>query len=36
MNKIKFVRNLATLGLETVAINPKEILGILDLRSIGY
>ena len=33
--------NLATLdvtngSLETVIIDPKEILGILDLRSVGY
>ena len=41
MLKLKFVCNLATLdvrnsSLETVIFNPKEMLGILDLRSIGY
>ena len=41
MLKLKFVRNSATLNVniscfETVIFNPKEILGILDPRSIGY
>ena len=41
MLKLKFVRNLATLDVtnisfETVIFNLKEILGILNLRSIGY
>ena len=41
MLKLKFVWNLATLGvtnrsLETVIFDPKEMLGILDLRLIGY
>ena len=41
MFKLKFVQNLATLAvanssLETVIFDPKETLGILDLRSIGY
>ena len=41
MLKLTFVRNLATLdvtnrSLETVIFDPKEMLGILDLRSIGY
>ena len=41
MLKHKFVQNLATLdvtnsSLETVKFNPKEMLHILDLRSIGY
>ena len=40
MLKLKFMWNLATLDvtnspLETVIFDPKEILGILDLRSIG-
>ena len=39
--KLKFVQNLVTLGvtngsLEMVIFDLKEILGILDLRSIGY
>ena len=39
--KLKFVQNLATLdetnhSLETVIFDPKEMLGILDLRSVGY
>ena len=38
---MKFVRNLATLDVtntssETEVLNPKEMLGILELRSIGY
>ena len=41
MLKLKFTWNLAILdvtnsGLETVIFYPKEKLGILDLRSIGY
>ena len=41
MLKLKFVQNLATLdvtnsSLETVIFDPKEMLGILDLRSVGY
>ena len=41
MPKLKFTWNLAILdvtnsGLETVIFNPKELIGILDLRSIGY
>ena len=41
MLKLKFTQNLAILditnsGLETVIFDPKEMLGILDLRSMGY
>ena len=41
MLKLKFVQNLATLdvtnnSLETVIFDPKEMLGILDLRSVDY
>ena len=41
MLKVKFMRNAAILdiisnGLEVLILNPKEALGILDLRSIGY
>ena len=41
MLKLKSVGNSATLDItnssfETVIFNPKEILSILDLRSIGY
>ena len=41
MLKLKFTWNLATLDvtnscLETVIFDPKEMLEILDLRSIGY
>ena len=41
MLKLKFTQNLATLdmmngGLETVISELKEMLGILDLRSMGY
>ena len=41
MLKLKFIQNLATLdvinsSLETVIFDPKEMLGILDVRSIGY
>ena len=39
--KLKFIQNLALLdvtniGLETVILNPKEAIGILDLRLSGY
>ena len=38
---LKFTRNLAILDItnsciETVIFNPKEMIGILDLRSVGY
>ena len=41
MIKLKYVRNTANLdvmnsSLETVIFNPKEMLGILDLRSMVY
>ena len=41
MLKLKFTCNSAILdvtnaGLETVILNPKEVIGILDLRSLGY
>ena len=41
MLKVKFLRNLATLdvtksSLETAIFDPKEMLGVLDLRSLGY
>ena len=41
MLKLKSTQNLAGLdvmnsGLETVIFNPKEMLGILDLRLMGY
>ena len=41
MLKLKFVQNLATLditnnSLEPVIFDPKQMLGILDLRLIGY
>ena len=41
MLKVKFTRNAAILdimnnGLEVFIINPEGVLGILDLRSIGY
>ena len=41
MFKIKFVRNSATLhvtniSLETMKFDPKDMLQILDLRSVGY
>ena len=41
MLKLKFVQNLATLdvtnsSLETLTFDPKEMLGILDLRLVGY
>ena len=39
--KLKFVRNCASLDIvnntqETVIFDPDQILGILDLRSLGY
>ena len=39
--KLKFIQNMATLDvtnntLETVIFDPKEMLGILDLRLVGY
>ena len=40
--KVKFIRNIAMLdminnsNLETLILNPREVLGILDLRSLGY
>ena len=40
--KVKFVRNIAMLdminnsGSETLILNPREALGVLDLRSLGY
>ena len=39
--KLKFVRNYASLDIvnntqETVIFNPNQMLGILDLRSLGY
>ena len=39
--KLKFVQQLATLdvtnsSLETVIFDPKDMLGILDLRWVGY
>ena len=39
--KIKFIRNRATLTVtnsthETVMFNPTQMLGIIDLRSLGY
>ena len=41
MLKLKVTQNLATLditnsGLDTIIFDPKEMLGILDLRSLGY
>ena len=41
MLKLKFVQNLATLdvtnsSLDTVIFDQKEIIGILDLRLVGY
>ena len=40
MLKLKFTQNLATLditnsGLDTIIFDPKEMLGILNLRSLG-
>ena len=40
--KVKFICNIAMLdmindsNLETLILNPREVLGILDLRSLGY
>ena len=39
--KLKFVQNLGTLEVtnssaETIVFDPKEMLGILDLRLVGY
>ena len=39
--KLKFIWNSATLditnsGLDTIIFDPKEVLGILDLRFLGY
>ena len=40
--KVKFLRNIAMLDMvnnsnsETLILNPREALGILDLRSLGY
>ena len=39
--KVKFLRNVAMLditnsSLETLILNLKEVLGVLDLRSLGY
>ena len=41
MLKLKFVWNLSSLdvnnsSLETVLFDPKEMVGILDLRLVGY
>ena len=41
MLKLKFVQNSATLdvtnsGLDTIIFDPKDMFGILDLRSLGY
>ena len=41
MLKVKFTQNAAMLDMmnsssETLTLNPKEALGILDLRSLGY
>ena len=39
--KLKFIRNRATFKVtnstqDTVTVDPKDILGIIDLRSLGY
>ena len=40
--KLKFICNIAILDMinnsnsETLILNPREVLGILDLRSLGY
>ena len=39
--KLKFTQNSATLdiannGLDTITFKPEEMLGIFDLRSLGY
>ena len=41
MLKLKFIQNSAMLdinsnGLDTIIFGPEEVLGILDLRSLGY
>ena len=41
MLKVKFMWNIAMLDMtnsstETLILNPKEVVGILDLRSLGY
>ena len=41
MLKLKFIRNKVTLNItnntqETVIFEPKEMIGILDLRLLGY
>ena len=41
MLKVKFMQNITMLdmtnsGSETLILSPKEALGILDLRSLGY
>ena len=41
MLKVKFMQNVAMLDMtnsssETLILSPKEALGILDLRSLGY
>ena len=42
MLKVKFVQNIAMLdminnsGSETLILNPREVIGVLDLRSLGY
>ena len=41
MLKLKFTQNLSILdvmnsGMEMVVFDPKDMLGILDLRSMGY
>ena len=41
MLKLKFTQNIAMLditnsSIDTVIFDPKEMLGILDLRSLGY
>ena len=40
--KVKFVQNIAMLdminnsGSETLILNPREVIGVLDLRSLRY
>ena len=41
MLKLKFIRNKATLDItnntrETIIFHKKRLLGVLDLRSLGY
>ena len=41
MLKLKFLRNIAMLDItnrnsKTLILNPKEVIEILDLRSLGY